>query len=129
MWICIALYGSNSNRVGWVFHPPVFLSPPPVCLNFNPQPHRPPQTSKQTHIKCIYTYSHNGHTYRFEVPKRVHIEFEPFSVENDLLTPTFKLKRQQAQAKYQREIADMYAQLQRDREQQQSDQPQSSAKL
>jgi long-chain acyl-CoA synthetase len=36
---------------------------------------------------------------------------EPFSVENGLLTPTFKLKRPQAKAAYQAVIDRMYDQL------------------
>ncbi len=36
---------------------------------------------------------------------------EPFSVENDLLTPTFKLKRPQAKAKFLAAIDAMYASL------------------
>jgi long-chain acyl-CoA synthetase len=47
----------------------------------------------------------------FEIPKIVHLDSELFSVENELLTPTFKLKRQQAQEKYQKEIDAMYAAL------------------
>ena len=30
---------------------------------------------------------------RFETIKRVHISFEPFTAENGLMTPTFKVKR------------------------------------
>jgi long-chain acyl-CoA synthetase len=36
---------------------------------------------------------------------------EPFSVDNNMMTPTFKLKRPQAQAAFQDKIAAMYAQL------------------
>ena len=45
----------------------------------------------------------------FEVPKAIHIEHELFSVENGLLTPTFKLKRQQARERYQNKIEELYA--------------------
>ena len=41
----------------------------------------------------------------------MHMAPEPFSVENGLMTPTFKLKRPQAQAAFQDAIADMYSRL------------------
>ena len=41
----------------------------------------------------------------------VHLFHEAFSVENDMLTPTFKLKRPQAQARFQDVLADMYSKL------------------
>ena len=44
----------------------------------------------------------------FEIPKSIHLSDEEFSVENGLLTPTFKLKRQQARDKYEKEIERMY---------------------
>ncbi len=47
----------------------------------------------------------------FELVKAVYLESELFSVENELLTPTFKLKRPQLQKKYQAEIDAMYAAL------------------
>ena len=47
----------------------------------------------------------------FETVKAFYIDPEPFSVENDLLTPTFKLKRPQAVKKYKDIIATMYAEL------------------
>lgn len=47
----------------------------------------------------------------FEVPARIHIEHEVFSVENDLLTPTFKIKRHEARKKYKAMVAEMYADL------------------
>jgi long-chain acyl-CoA synthetase len=43
--------------------------------------------------------------------KAVHIELEPFSVENDLLTPSFKLKRNIAQKKYRAVLDQLYANL------------------
>jgi hypothetical protein len=41
----------------------------------------------------------------------LHLAPEPFTVENNMLTPTFKLKRPQAKAAYQQQLDDMYAQL------------------
>jgi long-subunit acyl-CoA synthetase (AMP-forming) len=49
--------------------------------------------------------------YGFEMPKAIHLDSDPFSVDNGLLTPTFKLKRQQAHNKYERHIEAMYAAL------------------
>lgn len=48
----------------------------------------------------------------FEKVKAIYLEPEPFSVENDMLTPTFKLKRPQCKARYETHIRDMYASLQ-----------------
>ncbi|XP_071729803.1 long chain acyl-CoA synthetase 7, peroxisomal-like [Rutidosis leptorrhynchoides] len=47
----------------------------------------------------------------FEFAKAVTLVAEPFSVENDLLTPTFKVKRPQAKAYFAKEISNMYAEL------------------
>ncbi|KAG0006567.1 hypothetical protein BGZ65_006565 [Modicella reniformis] len=44
----------------------------------------------------------------FEILKNIHVTHEQFSVENDLLTPTFKLKRHIAKGKYSAEIEKMY---------------------
>ena len=44
----------------------------------------------------------------FEMVKAVHLESEAFSVDNDTLTPSFKLKRPQLQKKYQKEVDAMY---------------------
>lgn len=47
----------------------------------------------------------------FERARAVHVVAEPFSVENDLLTPTFKLKRPQIRDRFKTEIEAMYASL------------------
>ncbi|XP_019053177.1 PREDICTED: long chain acyl-CoA synthetase 6, peroxisomal-like isoform X2 [Nelumbo nucifera] len=47
----------------------------------------------------------------FEFAKAVTLVVEPFTVENGLLTPTFKIKRPQAKAYFATAISDMYAQL------------------
>jgi long-chain acyl-CoA synthetase len=45
----------------------------------------------------------------FEKAKKFHLSPEPFSVENNLLTPTFKLKRKETRERYIKEIDEMYA--------------------
>lgn len=47
----------------------------------------------------------------FEFAKAVTLVSEPFTMENGLLTPTFKVKRPQAKAYFAKAIADMYAEL------------------
>jgi long-chain acyl-CoA synthetase len=57
------------------------------------------QTGKQARLKG------------YEMVKAIHLTTEEFTVENDLLTPTFKPKRNQLQKKYQKEIESMYSSL------------------
>jgi long-chain acyl-CoA synthetase len=45
----------------------------------------------------------------FEKVRAIHIDPQPFSIENSLLTPTFKLKRPQAREYYQKIIDRLYA--------------------
>jgi len=47
----------------------------------------------------------------FEIVKAIHLDAVQFSVENDLLTPTFKLKRPQLLKHYQSEVDALYAGL------------------
>jgi len=47
----------------------------------------------------------------FEMVKSIHLSAEHFSVENDMLTPTFKAKRPQIQAFYKDALKAMYAKL------------------
>jgi len=44
----------------------------------------------------------------FEIPRNVWLTEEHFTAENDLMTPTMKLKRNTLQEKFKKEIADMY---------------------
>lgn len=46
--------------------------------------------------------------HKFEIPKAIHLHGDPFSVENGLLTPTFKMKRAQIKALFNEKIAEMY---------------------
>ena len=44
----------------------------------------------------------------FELPKKIKLIKEPFSLENNLLTPTLKLKGKKIKMKYSEEIKNMY---------------------
>jgi len=46
-----------------------------------------------------------------EKPKAIHISEEPFTIENEILTPTFKLKRHQAKEAFANAIDAMYAEI------------------
>lgn len=47
----------------------------------------------------------------FEFAKAIYLESEPFSPENDLLTPTFKPKRPQLKNRYEPQISALYKEL------------------
>lgn len=47
----------------------------------------------------------------FEIPKEIHISDQAFTVENDCLTPTFKMKRNGIQAFFQPQIDEMYVKI------------------
>jgi len=47
----------------------------------------------------------------FEQAKAIHLDSDPWSVEKDLLTPTFKSKRPQLEKYYKTEIEQMYVEL------------------
>ena len=44
----------------------------------------------------------------FEMVKQIYITSEPFTIENNLLTPTLKIKSNEVRKKYAKEIAEMY---------------------
>ena len=44
----------------------------------------------------------------FEIPKKVHLDSECFSLENKLLTPTFKMKRKNIEKKYENVIKSLF---------------------
>jgi long-chain acyl-CoA synthetase len=44
----------------------------------------------------------------YEIPKAIYLSREPFTLENEILTPTMKLKRNVAQVHFEKEIAQMY---------------------
>lgn len=55
-------------------------------------------------------YKLNG----IEYIKNIHVEAEQFSVDNNIYTPTFKLKRNEAQALYKEQIQKMYQEIKGD---------------
>jgi len=49
--------------------------------------------------------------HRFEIPRAVLLEPEPFTVENDLMTPTFKIKRHPVVQKYREKLTALYKEI------------------
>ncbi|EIM90194.1 acetyl-CoA synthetase-like protein [Stereum hirsutum FP-91666 SS1] len=45
----------------------------------------------------------------FEIPKRIHLSMDPFTIEENTLTPTLKLRRKDAFNKYAKELTALYA--------------------
>jgi long-chain acyl-CoA synthetase len=66
---------------------------------------------KKTILSDIRAFSEQNKLNGFETVKAIYVDSSPFSLENDLMTPTFKLKRQKARDHYEAEIAKMYAGL------------------
>ncbi|EFA85454.1 fatty acyl-CoA synthetase [Heterostelium album PN500] len=62
-------------------------------------------------LKDINNVGRASKLFGFEVPKQIHIIHEAFSDTNDMMTPSFKLKRPQIKEHYQNEINQMYSKL------------------
>ncbi|OAA34963.1 long-chain-fatty-acid--CoA ligase FAA2 [Metarhizium rileyi] len=77
---------------------------------------------RQAFLKLLDNVGRKHKFNSFEKVKGVYLDVEPFSIENELLTPTLKLKRPQAAKKYRAEIDAMYAEINKA-------QPAGSAKL
>ncbi|KAJ2809501.1 medium-chain fatty acid-CoA ligase faa2 [Coemansia guatemalensis] len=63
----------------------------------------------QLMMKNVKIWGQKNDLKGFEIPKAVYLESDPFSVENNIMTPTFKVKRAAAKAHYLQIIAELYA--------------------
>jgi long-chain acyl-CoA synthetase len=70
-----------------------------------------PQLLKAAIMTDIQNLSRAGGLLGFETVKDIYLENELFSAEKDLVTPTFKLKRNKLRDAYQGEIDAMYANM------------------
>ncbi|KAG0310196.1 hypothetical protein BGZ99_000597 [Dissophora globulifera] len=66
---------------------------------------------RDTLLKELTIFGRESDLKGFEILKNIYVTPEQFSIENDLLTPTFKLKRHTAKDKYNVEIERMYAEI------------------
>ncbi|KAI7879036.1 acetyl-CoA synthetase-like protein [Lichtheimia hyalospora FSU 10163] len=66
---------------------------------------------KKEILGLLTTYGKQNDLKSFEQIKALHLTMDEFTVDNDLLTPTFKLKREVAKNVYAEQIKDMYATL------------------
>ena len=60
-------------------------------------------------IKDCDTLGRKNDLKGFELPKKIRLIQEPFSLENNLMTPTLKLKGKEIKKKYGEEIQSMYS--------------------
>ena len=60
------------------------------------------------YLTIINSFSKENNLKGFEIPRAVHLDPVPFSVENEILTPTFKLKRNVASDHYASVIKELY---------------------
>ena len=66
---------------------------------------------KRHFLQTLIKYGKANDLKGFECVKNVYLTHKPFSLADNLLTPTLKLKRYQAKIKFQKEIDAMYAEI------------------
>jgi len=64
---------------------------------------------KKEILKDLETLGRTNGAKGFEIVKNVHLILDEFTEDNNLLTPTKKVKRNEVKSKYQKEITEMYA--------------------
>ena len=63
---------------------------------------------KKEVIKDIDSYGRKNDLKGFELPKKIHLCKEPFSIESQIITPTLKIRRHQAKKFFAKEINKLY---------------------
>ena len=63
---------------------------------------------KEEIIKEIDDFGRKNGLKGFEIPKKIHLFKDEFSVENQVMTPTMKIRRHTAKKFFEKEINDMY---------------------
>ena len=63
---------------------------------------------KKEVIKDIDIYGRKNDLKGFELPKKIHLCKEPFSIESQIITPTLKIRRHQAKKFFAKEINKLY---------------------
>ncbi|KHN98230.1 long-chain-fatty-acid--CoA ligase FAA2 [Metarhizium album ARSEF 1941] len=66
---------------------------------------------RQAFLKILDNIGRKHKFNSFEKVRGIYLDVEPFTIDNELLTPTLKLKRPQAAKKYRAEIDAMYAEI------------------
>lgn len=66
---------------------------------------------KKELLKALTAYGKQNDLKGFEQIRAIYLTKDEFTVDNDLLTPTFKLKRETAKKHYQSQIDAMYSTL------------------
>jgi len=66
---------------------------------------------KDAVLKNMNETGRKAKLYGFELAKAIHLSKEPFSIENDLLTPSFKIMRHKAKKTFKKQIDAMYKEI------------------
>ena len=66
---------------------------------------------KEELLKDLNAKAKEAKLFGFEMVQNLWLDTEPFSVENDLLTPSLKMRRPNFKKKYEKQIEQMFAEL------------------
>lgn len=82
----------------------------PIAISEIQSVYQDPAIIKQL-MKDLDRIAEQKKLHGFEKIKAIYLAMEPFTVENDLLTPTLKLKRADATRAFRRDIDELYKRL------------------